>query len=150
MTENEFWGVIDLLDWNQTGDDDAVAEPLVARLGSLEVEDIEQFEQRLAEKLHALDLRAIARTWNDGDDEHFSGDLFLYARCCVVANGRDFFNKVLEDPNSMPRELEFEALLYLAGTAYERKTGRSFEFHATVSYETCWNHTERKSEDECH
>jgi hypothetical protein len=48
----------------------------------------------------------------------------------------------------MPKDIEFEALLYVAPTAFERKTGRDGDEvrdKAGVSYETysnkaCWQH----------
>lgn len=39
----------------------------------------------------------------------------------------------------MPQEMEFEALLYLASTAYEQKTGKDFEHVASVDYESFQN-----------
>lgn len=74
-----------------------------------------------------------------GEDRPFSSDYFLYARACVVANGKDYFERVLADPTQMPKGFTFEALLYLAADAYKRKTGQDFEYVPTVSYETYSN-----------
>ena len=143
MTEPEFWTVLGLLDWSQTGRDDAVIAPLVRALAAKQVSDIEGFESILADKLFALDTehhaRAIGKHAYDGQDDSFSVDLFLYARCCVVANGRKFFDVVLANPAKMPKDMEFEALLSVAGIAYKQKTGEEFGFVAPVSYETFSN-----------
>ena len=141
--DDAVWSLIDLLDWDKTGDDDAVIEPLVAALSARSVEEIQRFEDTLAEKLHALDTEAHAREIGDeaydGPGSPFSPDWFLYVRSCVVANGRSTFERVLADPKEMLRDLEFEALLYVASKAYQRKTGTEFTYVPTTSYETFSN-----------
>jgi hypothetical protein len=57
----------------------------------------------------------------------------------VVANGRAFDEKVLADPSAMPQGLEFEALLSLAATAYELKSGDDFDSDTSVSIESFSN-----------
>ena len=39
----------------------------------------------------------------------------------------------------MPEEFTFEALLYLAGEAYEQKTGAQWDYLPQLSYETFTN-----------
>ena len=75
----------------------------------------------------------------NGENDHFSVDWFLYARCVVVANGRTFFAQVLSHPEKFPKDMEFEALLAIAAQAYERETGREFDHIASTSYETYSN-----------
>jgi hypothetical protein len=143
MTEEKFWQLISAFDWAQTGDDEAVTEPAVVELASLPIEEITDFQEILAQTLHALDTKAHARSIGEyaftSEGDGFSVDLFLYARCCVVANGRDFFDSVVSDPSAMPSDMEFEWLLYVAASAYERKTGQEFDYDPTVSYETFAN-----------
>jgi hypothetical protein len=86
-------------------------------------------------KAHASNIGEYAYTAGSG----FSVDWFLYARCCVVANGRDSFKAVLADPRAMPKDMEFESLLYVATTAHERKTGRPLNYEPSVSFETFSN-----------
>ncbi len=145
MNENAFWDIIGRLDWNRTGDDAAVLEPACASLASLDEESIFEFDDILSEKLHALDTREHCRACyageldpDDGDD-YISADDFLYARCVVVANGRDFFAAVLADPAEMPQDMEFESLLSLPESAYERKTGKEYEHTPAVDYESFQN-----------
>src|SRR5690242_4753322 len=117
MNEDAFWSLIAQLDWDEAGDDDAVLEPAVEALAAMEEKDIFKFEDMLAEKLHALDTREHCRACYAGEldpdngDDYISADDFLYARCVVVANGREFFEAVRADPTQMPQEMEFEALL---------------------------------------
>lgn len=50
---------------------------------------IYQFEDKLSEKLYQLDQKVFAEQGNENgyrSDSHFSVDIFLYSRCCVVAN----------------------------------------------------------------
>jgi len=142
LSEEQFWMLIDLLDWSREGDDDAVVEPLVRQLTQLPVEYIHSFQNRLAEKLYHLDGMRYARqigedAWWEG--QYFSPDLFLYARACVVANGREHYETVLQDPAEMPKDLSFERILYVAHDAHERKTGRPMQHLPTYSYETYSN-----------
>lgn len=140
MDETTFWDLIGRLDWDASPDDDKVVAPVVEALAAMPVEAIEGFENRLAEKLHALDTRAHAReigefAWKS-EDGHFSVDGFVYARCCVVANGHEVYGVVLVQPSEFPKDIEFEALLYLASEAYEQKMGEEWDYSAPVDYET--------------
>jgi hypothetical protein len=145
MDENTFWHIIERFDWDKTGDDDAVLEPACAALALLDEESIFKFDDILSEKLHALDTRRHCRACYAGEldpdngDDYISADDFLYARCVVVANGRDFYASVLADPTKFPQDMEFEALLSIPNTAYENKTGESYEHIASVSYESFQN-----------
>ncbi len=140
MNETKFWETISLLDWTQVGKDDAILKPSVDALAEMPIDHIYQFEEILAEKLYNLDGEPYARNMGEysykGEDKHFSVDLFLYARCYVVAKGKDYYEKVLADPEKMPRDLEFEAILYLAKEVYEKKTGQEFNYIPKHDYET--------------
>lgn len=144
VNEERFWQLLDLFDWRRAGDDDAVVEPAVAALAAHSRADIASFADLLAEKLHALDTRDHARAAfpeadPDDGDEYISADDFLYARCCVVANGSEVFGAVLADPTRMPVDMEFEALLSVASMAFERKTGEAFEHVSPVDFESFTN-----------
>jgi hypothetical protein len=126
-----FWSLIEKLDWGREGDDDAVVEPLVRALALLPDAEIGSFQEVLARKLYDLDGRAWARESGDevwlGEPDQLSVDAFLYTRCAVVARGRDIYDSVRADPTRMPKNAEFETLLYAASTAYERKTGLEWD-----------------------
>lgn len=92
MTEDKFWELIKLLNWSETGDDDAVVAPLVYALSEMPATDIYRFEDILSEKLWILDTKEHAQATNDWKEhQSLSSDGFLYERCCVVANGKSFF-----------------------------------------------------------
>jgi len=142
LSEAHFWEIISLLDWNKEGDDNAIIEPAIARLAAGPVRHIFEFADMLSEKLYALDARKYALyigedAWSP--DRYFSVDNFLYVRCCVVANGKDLYEKVLHAPAQMPKDLTFEALLYLPLEAYERKTGNRYDYTPAYPIETYGN-----------
>lgn len=126
MNEEIFWDIIMSFNWDKTGDDDAVLRPAVKRLSSMTIEDIHKFADILSEKLFLLDGITYASNIGEesykGEGKHFSVDYFLYVRCCVVANGKKYFETVLANPKQMPKEMDFEALLYLPMEAYNKKS----------------------------
>lgn len=142
MSDDVFWRLLRQLNWKKLGDDEAVIEPAVAALAQMDVADIEQFENILAAKLYALDTEGHAREIGEeafAPGKHFSVDWFLYERCAVVANGREFYESVLANPVEMPKDMEFEAILSVVPSAYERKTGKEFDHVTPLSYETFSN-----------
>jgi hypothetical protein len=140
LTEEGFWHLIDRLDWSKRGDDEAVIEPVVQALAEMPAANIHQFEDILTEKLWLLDTRQHAAACiRDKESDYLSADGFLYDRCCVLANGKAFFEAVLNDPSKFPTGLSFERLLSIASKAHERKTGKAFMFIPRKSYETYSN-----------
>lgn len=144
MDEEGFWKIISSFNWNKTGDDEAVMKPALKKLVSITVEDIYTFADILSEKLYLLD--GIEYASNIGEDSyrnetvHFSADYFLYVRCCVVANGKDYFNQVLKNPAEMPEEMDFESLLYLPDEAYNIKTKTDeYDYQTKFNFETFSN-----------
>ena len=142
LSEAYFCEIISLLDWTIAGNDEAVVEPAKTRLASGPVRHIFEFADLLSEKLYVLDARKYALhigedSWSP--DRYFSVDNFLYARCCVVANGKDMYEKVLHDPAQMPKDLTFEELLYIPSGAYERKTRKRYDYTPAYPIETYSN-----------
>ena len=141
MKEEEFWGLIGMLDWSDPEDNDRVIEPVVETLSRMPVAWIYQFYDTLSEKLWQLDTAGHAGVLMKADaNGYLSEDEFLYARCCVVANGKEFFNAVLTNPTKFPTDLAFEDLLYVAEMAFERKTGKKFISAPAFNFETGSNH----------
>ncbi|OZG72411.1 hypothetical protein BTA51_14870 [Hahella sp. CCB-MM4] len=143
MNENEFWSIIGMLNWEESGDDEAVVEPVVDLLSQKSDEEIFQFEEILAQKLHALDTKAHAKEIGEdayvNEKKYFSVDSFLYSRCVVVANGKELFQHILENPKEFPKDMEFEAILYVAQEAYEQKNDKEWEYVSPTDYETYKN-----------
>lgn len=144
MDAAQFWTILALLDW-KTRNSDAILMPAIKALSLFSQADIYAFHDILNEKLYALDGRRFAeqlgsnRYTTDGSN-YFSVDSFLYARCCVIANGRSFYEKVLQNPSKMPKEYTFESLLYLPQKAWEMKTGRTqYDYFPEIWSETFSN-----------
>jgi hypothetical protein len=139
FTDAQFWQVIDSLDWSKK-DKNAILAPAVERLAAMPVLNIYLFADKLSEKLFLLDTRQHGDAYlaNEGDD-YLSVDDFLYMRCAVVAEGREYFEKVLTNPTQFPDDLSFEPLLSLADEAYKKNTGRTFDYHPAFNYETYSN-----------
>ena len=143
ISENQFWKIIESLDWSKTGDDIKVIEPAVKTIAKMSIEEICGFAQMLAEKLYALDGESYA--CHIGSDAYngvkgdFSKNWFLYVRCCVVANGKEFYERVLASPQEMPKDMEFQALLGIPSKAFKRKTGQRFTYSTKYNYETFSN-----------
>ena len=143
MNEEEFWNTIQMFDWDKSGDDEAVLNPAVQYLAKKTNEEIFEFEEIMAQKLQSLDTKAHAQNIGEGayvnDNEYFSVDGFLYSRCVVVANGKNYFETVLTTPKDFPKDMEFESILYLAQEAYERKNKTEWNYSSTTDYETFKN-----------
>jgi len=141
MNSDCFWRIINLLNWKKTGDDDAVIKSSVNALRQMLVENIFEFQNILSKKLYDLDAKKYAVELGEYkyvDGEYFSADNFLYERCVIVANGKEYYEKVLNNPQTFQKEsLEFEVLLSIAREAYELKTGEEWNYYnKEFSYET--------------
>jgi hypothetical protein len=142
LSEPQFWKILSLLDWRKQGDDEAVVAPIIAHLTMGSIRHIFEFADILSEKLYALDGRVYAENIGEdaySPDHYFSVDNFLYARCCVVANGKKLFEQVKNNPKLMPKDLAFEALLYIPAEAYEKKTGKKYAYSPAYPIETYSN-----------
>jgi hypothetical protein len=137
ISEEAFWEVIAQLDWNAKTDK-GILEPAITYLSAFPKEVILNFYDLLSKKLHLLDGEKYA-LHSVAEGEHFSADLFLYARCAVVANGKAFYNKVLQEPKRFPKDLYFEVLLNLPFEAYERRENSPLNYAPKFVYETGFN-----------
>ena len=152
MDEQEFWSIIALLDWSETGDDNAVIQPAVEYLSQKSDDDICQFCEILTRLLYEIDGLAWAENMGDtptvDGDPYYSPEGFLHARCSAVGSGEATYNDIRENPANMPKDMEFQALLHLADQAWERKHGHEPDYeeffcdteysHETFSNEDNW------------
>lgn len=145
MTWREFWTLIDVLDGR--ADDDRCTR-LAEVLAQRSPVGITGFGERLAEALHRLDQRQfgllpVAGMGRPDDPFPQSGDHFLYARCAVVAAGREVYESVFEDPARFSPftapTAQGESLLYVAPQAYERVTGEEWHRATRYSFESYAN-----------
>lgn len=130
------------MDWDKEGDGNAVLAPATTQLATLPIRFILLFTDMLSQKLYHLDAQVFAAhigEYSFRDGYYFSVDDFLYTRCCVVANGRETYEAILQDPTQMPEEETFEPLLRLASDAYLLKTGQRMEYVPVYNIETFSN-----------
>ena len=144
MSDEVFWRIIGLFNWSRT-DDDTITGPAVKALATMDDNAIFKFDDILSVKLRELDTRAHCNACYAGelnpDNGEISADDFLYSRCVVVANGREFFIFIRKEPVKMPQDMEFEQILTLAESAFEKKSGKSYGHVSPVSYESFQNET---------
>ncbi len=143
MTEDTFWEIMELLDWSKEEEsEEAVIAPAVERLAALPVYAIYNFQDILSEKLYVLDARRYATQIGEAafrEDERFAVDTFLHAHCCMVANGKETYEQVVQHPALMLKDLTFEALLSIANKAYQLKTDTPLSYLPAFDYETYSN-----------
>lgn len=143
MPDEQFWMLIDKLDWDHEGDDLRVIEPCINALAKMENKDIFAFDEALNSKLFILDTekyaRNIGRESYRGKDQYFSKSWFLNARCCAVANGKEAFDEIISNPENMPKDLGFKALVSIAEKAYLQKNGTRYNYATRHSNKTFSN-----------
>ncbi len=128
MTIEKFWEIIEQAGEN-IEEPDEQADNVTKLLAKLEPEEIISFDRHLDSRhseAYRWDIWAVAYIVNGG----CSDDAFVYFRCWLIAQGRDFFEAVLHDPAKVAErvedgteEVELEQLLYAASDAYKEKTG---------------------------
>ncbi|MYS05850.1 DUF4240 domain-containing protein [Streptomyces sp. SID6041] len=139
MTWADFWALIATLDGEATEES---CRRLVEKLSRRPVPDIIDFAERHAEALYRLDQEKFGTlpiadlTDRDGSPFPQSSDVFLYARCAVVAAGRTVWESVFFDVDKFApytsTEYDAEWLLYVPDKAYKLATGT--EWTRTTRY----------------
>ncbi|MFD9575354.1 DUF4240 domain-containing protein [Streptomyces sp. NPDC059982] len=139
MTWDEFWKLIGYLDGHA---DELHCVQLTAILAQRPAGEITEFGERLAEALYRLDQEQFkALPVTDPDRPRFqTDDHFLYARCAVVAAGREVYEGVLSTSAGFApytaTAMEGESLLYVASQAYLHVTGREWDMRTRYCVET--------------
>ncbi len=127
MQTDIFWKLIEKskLDANDCA---GQADNLSQLLDELEPQEIISFDEHFNQKLvetYRWDLWAVAYIVNGGA----SDDGFLYFRGWLIAQGKDYFELALANPENAAKNAvvgdfnECEDILYVARRAYEEKTG---------------------------
>ncbi|MEU8981001.1 DUF4240 domain-containing protein [Streptomyces sp. NPDC048309] len=137
MTWAAFWALIASLDGEAT---EASCLRLAEELSRRLVPDIIRFAERHVEALYRLDLEKFGMlpvadmTDRNGESFPQSADVFLYARCAVVAAGRAVWEGVFFDVDKFvpytSTRFDGEWLLYVPDQAYELATGKEWD-HST-------------------
>lgn len=142
MNNIDFWKVIARINWTEESDEKRML-PVLELLKSKNEAEIISFQENLAYKLFTLDTKEHAMHIGEfsykNEETHFSNDFFLYVRCCVVANGKEYYEKVLKNPKEMPKDMGFEPLLYIGEEAFEQKSQKEWNHETKYDYETYSN-----------
>lgn len=142
LSEEEFWKIIDLLDWKKRKVTTIMAAA-INYLSKSSVEQIKAFDDILSEKLYLLDGQKYAENTGQNayqnEEKPFSVDGFLYARCKAIAEGKATYESIIVDPKKMIKDDSFEPLLSMASQAYQKKTEKAYEHIPAYIYETFAN-----------
>ncbi|MGW4287660.1 DUF4240 domain-containing protein [Streptomyces sp. NPDC004673] len=146
MTWADFWALIATLNGEATH---ANCQRLAEELSRRSVTDIIGFAECHAEALYRLDqekfgsLPVIDLTARDGSPFPQSADVFLYARCAVVAAGQAVWESVFSDVGKFApytaTEYDGECLLYVPDKAYELATGEEWDHSTRYCFESFSN-----------
>ncbi len=127
MQIENFWEIIEKSKLD-AGDCSEQADNLSQLLGELEPQEIVSFNEHLNEKLveaYRWDLWAVAYIVNGGA----SDDGFLYFRGWLLAQGKNYFEAALANPENAAKNAvvgefnECEDILYVANSVYKEATG---------------------------
>lgn len=135
--EDQFWSLIELIDW-EAETEEAMFAPLVEALTASPEAAIFEFQDQLASHLRDLDGPEYFHEFGKGP-LGASADSFLYGRCFVVANGKEFYYQVLNNAEDFPQGDELENLLSVVNSAYENKKQKTLERVSDIIYETGHN-----------
>lgn len=131
MDKTGFWQLIESAKTAAPGDQQLQERALVSSLTKLQPAQIVSFECILRELLLEADHFNIiaAQKILDG---YVSDDTYLYFRCWLVAQGETVFTNALHNSDTLASVIDdgyqnFEALLYVATTAFEKQTGKTEE-----------------------
>jgi uncharacterized protein DUF4240 len=130
LDSTEFWELIDKTRQASGGDHDKHAELLVAELAKRPEAEILDYQSILDD---LMDDAYIAELWDLATVINMacSDDDFMDFRAWLIGRGKDVFDRVVADPESLIDLVELhdqttaEELLYVAMGAYELKSGKT-------------------------
>jgi len=140
MKINVFWDLMSAIDQEalDEGDEDSAYEPLIKLLAQKSEDEINLFQEILAQTLHDIDGKA----WCDESGESAdAAEDFFNVRSYVVAKGKDFYEEVLNDPEAMPKTADQWApsIMLIAPQAWAIATDDkidNYDFEPSVEIES--------------
>ena len=139
LDEDAFWNLIALVDDELS--DESIAR-LTTALAKKPIKSIIGFHETLTDVLYRLDRPELTKPPGSTEPSVMSDDVFLYARCAVVARGAKAVQSVLEAGGIVEEDWNGElgeSLLSVAPEAFELKSGEPFDHETEFSYESASN-----------
>lgn len=132
MDKKLFWELIEKTYRASKGDPDKQAKLLIitlAGMSELEIIAYQDIHDDLVDEAYIAELFELAYIMGGG----CSNDGFMDFRAWLIGQGKNVFEKALDDPESLidlvdaGQETQSESLLYVAMKAYELNTGKDIE-----------------------
>lgn len=125
MTKNDFWNLLNLLEWKYEGDDEQVTKPVVRALARMNEEEIFAFNDIVKKLIADLGkekaVRLAAEAAGPVSEEELRKIL-----CVAIVNGRKYYEDIRKGRIRLNPDLEFGSILSVAEKAWAVKSERSF------------------------
>lgn len=129
MEEEAFWNIV-ASSLNNTSNEEEQESFLIRTIGKLSLPEMIGFKLRTDELLaetYTSKMWCAAYVMRGG----CSDDAFEYFRNWLISRGKDVYKQAKENPDNLVsqieeglNEYEFEGFTYVAGSAFEKKTGK--------------------------
>ncbi|SHJ19464.1 DUF4240 domain-containing protein [Flavobacterium terrae] len=143
MDKTEFWKLIEYSIAKSNNNKLLQEEAIVEKLVTYNAEQIIEFEKIFRELvIEADDFKIMAA--QKVIEGYVSDDSYLYFRCWLIGKGEKIYTETLKNPEflaeniNQDEETYFEGLMYVATSAYQKKTSKKEEdetFPRTVCIE---------------
>lgn len=153
MEEDMFWKIIKTSKDKSKGDFEEQQEKLAKELHKLTPDDIILFSNRFSY------FRGQANTWELWGAIYIihggcGDDSFDYFREWVIGQGKDFYYKTIQNPESLVdvaakeiEDVEWEGLGYVPSTVFEELTGQEMPYLFQENNETTGNEWDEDGDD---
>ena len=123
MKKNDFWNLLNLLEWKYEGDDEQETKPVMRALARMDEEEIFAFND-IAKKLIAdLEKEKAGRLAAEASG-FVSEEELRKILCVAIVNGRKYYEDVRKGKSRLNPDLEFGSILTVAEKAWAVKAER--------------------------
>jgi len=125
MKKNDFWNLLNLLEWKYEGDDEQVTKPVVRALARMDVEEIFTFNDIVKKLIADLEKEKAVRQ-AAGAAGTVPAEERRKILCVALVNGRKYYEDVRQGRVRLNPDLEFGSILSVAEKAWAVKNERTF------------------------